>query len=92
MENLFSSKLTTHFQQRVLPEEGYLVGYAALIDSYRLAVPLPDILSCIGLKHRRYIKEDWQVFTPRHQPDNSLWGHLTFALVKVDINSHFEGA
>ena len=57
-----------------------LAGYAALITKYALSVPAPDYLCAIGLKHRKQNKEGWRLFTPRHKPDNSLQGHLTFAL------------
>lgn len=56
------------------------VGYAALIKEHALSVPLPDFLCAIGLKHRRREMGRWRLFTPRHRPDDSLRGHLTFAL------------
>lgn len=61
-------------------EEGFLVGYAALIQEYSLQVPLPEVLSIISHKHRQYSNAEWRVFTPRHKPEDSLIGHLTFAL------------
>ena len=57
-----------------------LAGYAALIAAHALAVPAPEHLCAIGLKHRRQKKGRWHLFTPRHKPDDSLQGHLTFAL------------
>lgn len=57
-----------------------LAGYAALIEGHALAVPAPDYLCAIGLKHRKQAKGRWRLFTPRHKPDDSLLGHLTFAL------------
>ena len=41
---------------------------------------MPDLLSIISPKHRKYGNDEWQVFTPRHQPQDTLYGHLTFAL------------
>ena len=38
------------------------------------------ILSAIGQKHTRYETDLWRVFTLRHAPNESLQGHLTFAL------------
>ena len=55
-------------------------GYAALIAEHTLSVPAPDHLCAIGLTHRRQEKGRWHLFTPRHKPDDSLQGHLTFAL------------
>lgn len=66
---------------RVLPETGAcLAGYSYLISHYELKVPVPIILSAIGQKHTKYETDIWHVFTPRHAPDESLYGHLTFAL------------
>jgi hypothetical protein len=56
------------------------VGYAALITGHRLAVPAPDILCAIGTKHKKQKRGRWQLFTPRYKPENTLQGHLTFAL------------
>jgi len=66
---------------RALPEEKVsLAGYSALLERYELGVPLPDILSVISTKHTRYETKMWRVFTPRHAPEDSLYGHLVFAL------------
>jgi len=64
----------------VLEEGASLAGYAALITGHELSVPAPDYLCAIGLKHKRYKEGRWQVFTPRHKPQDTLQGHLTFAL------------
>ncbi len=55
-------------------------GYAALIVGHGLAVPAPDTLCAIGTKHRRQERGRWRLFTPRHKPEDTLQGHLTFAL------------
>ncbi|MDE0283979.1 MAG: cell filamentation protein Fic, partial [Gammaproteobacteria bacterium] len=39
------------FHERRLPEKAKPVGYAAMIDNYDLAVPLPVTLSAIGARH-----------------------------------------
>ncbi|WP_367865982.1 Fic family protein [Pedobacter sp. WC2423] len=77
--NHFSQKITV-FHERTAPEEGSIVGYAALIGFFKLEVPLPDRLALISQKHKQYETQEWIVFTPRHQPEESLMGHLTFAL------------
>jgi hypothetical protein len=56
------------------------VGYAALIDAYSLSVPVPLTLSAIGSRHRIIERDGWRILTPRHEPQASLEGHLTFAL------------
>ena len=66
---------------RPLPEPNVkIVGYAALIQKYELKVPLPKILSAVSEKHTKYVTASWQVFTQRHTPKESLYGHLVFAL------------
>ncbi len=58
----------------------------ALIALHNLPVPLPDWLSAIGEKHKKYEKGQWRVFTPRHAPEETLRGHLTFALKHEGID------
>lgn len=77
--NHFSLNVTV-FHGRLTPEQGSIIGYAALIEYYRLHVPIPEILALISNKHRVYNTDDWQVLTPRHKPEESLLGQLTFAL------------
>ena len=75
-----SHKITVFHDFPALEEGTTLAGYAALIEGYKLSVPAPDRLCTIGLKHKRYNKGRWQFFTPRHKPDDTLQGQLTFAL------------
>lgn len=75
------SRIVSDFHGRRLPEgESHLVGYAALIDAYQLKVPSPERLAAISRRHRRYDTDEWAVYTPRHAPDDTVAGHLTFAL------------
>jgi hypothetical protein len=74
------SKTVSSFHGRALPEaEMSLAGYGALISHFNLHLPLPDRLAVISAKHHRYEKEPWIVFTPKHRPEDTLAGHLTFA-------------
>jgi hypothetical protein len=75
----FSEPVTTFHGFR-LPERATPVGYATLIDTYGLKVPMPRTLSAIGPRHKEYEQDGWHVYTPRHAPPASLEGHLTFAL------------
>jgi len=77
--NQFSGPITV-FQEYPLPERATPAGYAALIDAYRLNTPLPRTLCAIGERHRIIEKDGWRILTPRHAPQASLEGHLTFAL------------
>ena len=65
---------------RWLPEEATPVGYAALIQTFDLKVPVPVTLSAISARHRKYMRDSWRILTPRHMPQPTLRGHLTFAL------------
>jgi Fic family protein len=79
-QNRFSEDAVETFRERRLPESAALAGYSALIDVFELAVPLPLRLSAIGSRHRVVETNEWRLLTPRHAPDPSLEGHLTFAL------------
>ncbi len=63
-----------------LREGAGLAGYSALIEAHNLRVPAPDNLCAIGTKHKKYNQGHWYIFTPRHKPEDTLYGHLTFAL------------
>lgn len=86
MKNKYISRRITHFHGRKAPEEGTLVGYGAIIESYNLQLPLPAVLTIISDKKRQYKEKEWQVFTSRHLPDDSLYAHLVFALKYEGIN------
>lgn len=83
MNNSFSHKRTV-FHDLEIPEEGFLVGYALIIDviekESNIHLPLPDQLSIVTEKHQRYNYKHWQVFTIRHKPDENLISNLVFAL------------
>jgi len=79
MAKSFSGPLSV-FQDRRLPEPATPAGYAALIDAYSLQVPIPRVLCAIGRRHRMVEAAGWRISTPRHAPDATLEGHLTFAL------------
>ncbi|HJV20001.1 MAG TPA: Fic family protein [Sediminibacterium sp.] len=80
MKNKCFSQLITVFHARTAPEEGYLVGYGAIYMAYDLEAPLPAILALVSQKHKQYNTGEWIVFTPRYMPEDTLIGHLTFAL------------
>ncbi|WP_040664835.1 Fic family protein [Nafulsella turpanensis] len=74
------------FHGRTLPEAGSMEGYAALIEAFNLEVPLPDVITFISTKNRKYRKEGWNVLTPRHKPEDNLYKQLVFALKYEGIN------
>jgi len=75
----FSAAVTV-FHDRRLPEPARPAGYAALIDAYDLSAPVPLRLTATGERHRITEQDGWRILTPRHAPEASLGGHLTFAL------------
>lgn len=76
----------TVFHGRSAPERGNIAGYAAILDALELPVPLPHTLALISKKNLRYKKKGWKVFTSRHQPEDSLYKQLVFALKYEGIN------
>src|SRR5262245_5128697 len=78
-QHRFSGPITV-FHDRALPERATPAGYAALIDAFKLQVPLPRTLSAVSEHHRVRTEGGWRILTPRHAPSADLDGHLTFAL------------
>ena len=74
------------FHGRKLPEPGYIVGYAAIIDVLNLEVPIPDVIALISDKNKRYEREGWKVLTPRYKPEETLYRQLVFALKYEGVN------
>jgi len=74
------SRTVNEFHDRGVPERMSTAGYAALIDHYDLKVPLPPRLAGISEHHHRVDTNDWLLLTPRHTPEDTLAGHLEFAL------------
>lgn len=72
-----------------MPETATPAGYAALLDAYGLPVPVPRTLCAIGTKHRVIEDAGWRIYTPRHAPDATLEGHLTFALKNEGLDLAF---
>jgi hypothetical protein len=81
----FSQEINV-FHGRQTPEKSTLVGYGAIIDELKLPVPFPTKLALISEKHRQYQTSEWMVFTTRHSPHDTLYGHLVFALKYEGIN------
>ncbi len=89
LENIRFSQKIKSFRGRQTPEEGFLVGSGAMIDALKLPIPLPNKLAMISEKHRQYQKSSWLVFTLRHKPNDTLYGHLVFSLKYEGINLLF---
>ncbi len=80
------SEPVTVFHGRQLPEAATPAGYAALIDAFELNAPIPRTLAATSSRH--VVKKDahWHILTPRHAPEPTIEGHLTFALKHEGID------
>lgn len=78
--NQISHRRTVFQGFPTLPDGATLAGYSALIDAHNLKVSVPASLCAIGTKHKKTAQGRWQFFTPRHRPQETLYGHLTFAM------------
>ncbi|MDQ6737474.1 MAG: Fic family protein [Gemmatimonadota bacterium] len=88
MESIISERygaLVKILGSRVLPEPGRLVGYAALIAGYALRVPLPRRLALATERERPQSTEDWLLIRQSRRPDNTMAGHLDFALRREGV-------
>lgn len=77
-KNQFSGPVTV-FHEKRLPVTATPAGYAALIDAFDVAVPLPRHLCAIGKRHKHFREAGWDVYPPSYEPAATLEGHLTFA-------------
>ena len=69
-----------------LPEPGWLVGYAALIARYGLRVPIPPHLAMATERDRPESQDDWLLIRQSRRPENTLAGHLDFALRREGVD------
>lgn len=81
-----NSHRVSEFHGLAAPEPLRLAGYAALIQQYQLKVPLPRTLAGIAARHHPASTHEWRVLTPRHQPNEDLYGQLEFALKWEGVN------
>lgn len=76
------------FQEKIVPPDTRLVGWAALVHALGVAGPVrrPSCVSAqhIGGSHRE--QGAWTVHDKRYWPGETLAGHLTFALRHEDID------
>ncbi len=83
------SQESSVFHGLIIPEKGKIVGYTAILEALKLTMPIPNRIALISTKNRRYKNESWNVFTPRHQPEDNLFKHLVFAIKYEGINLLF---
>lgn len=76
------------FQNEILPAHTHLVGWSALIKRLHLQAPLRHLV-CVSEKYVRGTKRHdgvWEIYDKRYMPDDTLFGHLAFALKYENID------
>lgn len=71
-----------YFQTEPLPTGASLAGWAALIQRLSIQAPLSHA-SCISARHisgTKRTKDSWDIYDKRYLPEDSLAGHLSFAM------------
>jgi len=86
MKSIHFSQEILIFHGRTAPETGFLAGYGAIIQFYKLNVPIPTTLALISKKNKNYNKPGWIVYGPKYKPSDTLPGHLVYALKYEGIN------
>ena len=62
MNSVIISRTASVFDGKKLPEEAKLVGYTAIIDSLALALPIPETISIISKKNKKYSVANFDVY------------------------------
>jgi hypothetical protein len=73
---------TGYFQNKPVPDEADLAGWAALVHALHLKAPVREP-SCISERHvggSQRLEGVWRVFDKRYKAGNDLADHVTFAL------------
>lgn len=81
----FSLELSS-FHGRIVPKEGKIVGYGAIIQNLTLTVPIPKQLAFVSDKKRQSENDEWKTLSNRYLPDSTLYKQLVFALKYEGIN------
>lgn len=98
---------STHFSNNApvfnglnVPEEGNVVGYAAVIQQLKLKVTMPNQITLVCNQNKKYQNEQWQVFPKSYLPEDhseiteieALFRQLVFALKYEGVNLLFFSA
>lgn len=94
MNSAHFSQAAHVFLGRKLPEEGHVVGYASIIGTLEFRIPIPDQISMVCSRNKKYETDQWKVFPDKYLPeDNSeteeitaLYRQLVFALKYEGVN------
>ena len=82
------------FNGKQMPEEGYIVGYSAIIKSLKLPVPITGPIAIVSKQNRSDSSKDWILFPNSYLPEDNqsiseieaLYKHLVFALKYEGVN------
>jgi hypothetical protein len=85
------------FHGKQTPENGYIVGYAAIVDKFNLPVPMPSPIALVCLQNKNYQTEYWSIYPKSYLPEDhqditeieALYKHLVFALKYEGVNLLF---
>ncbi len=80
------ARVVKELRGRVLPEEGWLAGYSAIIDRYDLALPLPPVLAFTSTGHHPKSTREWIGVSVRRRPSDDLGAQLEFALKREGVD------
>lgn len=93
--------ISAHFSRRKpvlrgkqLPEEGSIVGYAAIVDQLQLPMPMVCPVALVCDHNKKYQNRDWIVLPNSYLPEDhaeldemeALYKHLVFALKYEGVN------
>tara|TARA_Y100000768_G_scaffold385064_1_gene370348 strand:- start:786 stop:2327 length:1542 start_codon:yes stop_codon:yes gene_type:complete len=80
--------LTEIFEGKVIPSGCNLVGYTWLVNKFNIKVPVRT-LSCLSekrLSSNRELESGWVKFDSQITLENSVFGHLEFAMKHEDLD------
>ena len=87
-ENRPHNGYTRIFQEKTVPADTRLAGWAALVQTYSVQAPVrrPSAVSGQHVKASRREERGWNVFDKRYWPGESFGDQLGFALRHEDLD------
>lgn len=90
----YFSRQAPVFHGKQSPEEGSIVGYAAIIDRLKLPIPMSTPIALVCNQNKRYQTKEWTIFPKSYLPKDhkglteieALYKQLVFALKYEGIN------
>ena len=79
---------TAIFQEKTVPRDTRLAGWAALVETFHIQVPVrhPTAVSEQHIKGSRRVEGEWTVLDKRYWPGESVADQLDFALRNEDLD------